>query len=127
MRHLPSQVLMAFGCKGLLVAALALFDSFAPYDFPACGPYLLVLFLVMLIMGSAMIFYRTHLMFCLYCSLGILVYSLYLLVDIQHFMGHHKVLHQLGEHILNYIMKNEQATMGNVDPILIIGVGIAFY
>ncbi|BFF95991.1 protein lifeguard 1 [Drosophila madeirensis] len=87
MRYLPSQVLMAFGYTGLLVAALALFARFAPCDFTGCGPYLLVLFLVMLIMGIVMIFYRTHLMLCIYCSLGILVYSLYLVVDIQMMIG----------------------------------------
>ncbi|SPP90003.1 protein lifeguard 1-like [Drosophila guanche] len=88
MRYFLSHVLMAFGYPGLLVTALALFARFAPCDFSGCGPYLLVLFLVMLPMVIVMIFYRTHLMLCIYCSLGILVYSLNLVVDIQ--MMNHK-------------------------------------
>ncbi|XP_022226140.2 protein lifeguard 1 [Drosophila obscura] len=87
MRYLPAQVLMAIGYTGLLVTALALFARFAPCDFTGCGPYLLVLFLVMLIMGIVMIFYRSYWLLCVYCSLGILVYSLYLVVDIQMMIG----------------------------------------
>ncbi|EDW29361.1 GL18462 [Drosophila persimilis] len=87
MRYLPSQVLMAIGYTALLVVALALFARFAPCDFTGCGPYLLIFCLVLFVMAIVMFFYRSFWLLILFCSLGILVFSLYLVVDIQMMIG----------------------------------------
>ncbi|XP_017151363.1 protein lifeguard 1 [Drosophila miranda] len=87
MKYLPSQVLMAIGYTALLVVALALFARFAPCDFTGCGPYLMIILLVMVVMCIVMFFYRSFWLLIIFCSLGILVFSLYLVVDIQMMIG----------------------------------------
>lgn len=78
---------MAFGVCAILVLALTLFAAFAPCDFTSCWVFLFILAIAMLILGIVTIFFYSRILHLIFASIGILFYSLYLVVDIQRMVG----------------------------------------
>lgn len=88
---------MAFGVCAILVLALTLFAAFAPCDFTSCWVFLFILGLAMMIIGIVAIFFYSRILHLIFASIGILLYSLYLVVDIQMIVGGKNRRHQFDE------------------------------
>ncbi|KAH8377252.1 hypothetical protein KR093_004490, partial [Drosophila rubida] len=84
------QVLMAVGITAGVVFVLALFAMFAPCDFTGCGPYLCVLLFVLLALGIVNIFIQDRTVAWIMACLGIAIYSLYIVYDMQMMIGGHR-------------------------------------
>jgi len=82
-----SSVLFAVMATGFLVGGLTLFAITTKSDFTGMGVYLLAAVLVLSIFGIFSMFFSSQLMHNIYCCLGILVFSFYLIFDTQMIMG----------------------------------------
>lgn len=67
----------------ILVAVLCLLALFAPFDFTKCMMLLIVIAGVFMLIGIASIFIKAKILTWVYVTLGILVFSLSLVVNIQ--------------------------------------------
>lgn len=83
----PMTILAAVGITAAVCFALTLFAFQTKWDFTVMGGFLLVVMVVFLLFGLLMFFFQTHVMRLIYCSLGVLIFSLYLLYDTQLMMG----------------------------------------
>ncbi|XP_053966597.1 protein lifeguard 1-like [Anastrepha ludens] len=83
----PDTVLYAVGITTLVVLVLTLFALQTAIDFTACWAILLVALIVLLIIGIVAMFFPSRTLLIVYCSLGILVFSFYLIYDIQLMIG----------------------------------------
>ncbi|KAH8412338.1 hypothetical protein KR009_001386 [Drosophila setifemur] len=96
-RYHPRMVLMAVGICALLVIALTLFAMFAPCDFTSCWVFIFILGIALLILGICAIIFRNRILTIVVMSLGVLVYSIYLVVDIQLMIGGRRHKNQYSE------------------------------
>ncbi|KNC24801.1 hypothetical protein FF38_00990 [Lucilia cuprina] len=83
----PMTVLTAVGITAAVCFALTLFAMQTKWDFTVMGGFLLVVLVMFLIFSLFMFFFQTHVMKLIYCSLGVLIFSLYLLYDTQLMLG----------------------------------------
>ncbi|XP_039479357.1 protein lifeguard 1 [Drosophila santomea] len=84
-RYHPKLVFIAVGsCAGIMVF-LCLFARFAPCDFSGCGIFAFVISLVVLFLGIVAIFYPS--VRIVYVALGVLMFCLYMVIDIQMIIG----------------------------------------
>jgi len=81
------EVLLAVGITILIVMILALIAIFSPCDFTICIGVAAVLVLVLFAFGIMMIFFYNRWLHIVYCSIGILVASLMIVIDIQMICG----------------------------------------
>ncbi|KAH8241075.1 hypothetical protein KR026_011591, partial [Drosophila bipectinata] len=95
--YAPILILMAFGICAILVLALTLFAIIAPCDFTSCWVFLFLLGIAMMLIGIVCIFVYMPILHLIFASLGILLYSLYLVVDIQMIVGGKHRRHQFEE------------------------------
>ncbi|KAH8263697.1 hypothetical protein KR044_012700, partial [Drosophila immigrans] len=86
----PMQILTAVGITTAVCVALALFAAIAPWDFTGCGPFLCILMLVLILLGIVNIFIQSRTLIWIIVCVGILVFSLYLVYDVQMMVGGHK-------------------------------------
>uniref|UniRef100_A0A7S2FID7 Uncharacterized protein n=1 Tax=Alexandrium andersonii TaxID=327968 RepID=A0A7S2FID7_9DINO len=82
-----SSVLLAVVCTGVLVGGLTAYAFFTKTDFTGFGPYLFAACLVLMIFGLFAMLFPFPLMHKVYCCLGILVFSFYLIFDTQLIVG----------------------------------------
>jgi FtsH-binding integral membrane protein len=87
-------VLLALVTVTGITLALTLFAFQTKYDFTGWGPYLLVATLVLLVFGFVLIFVRNEIAQKVYCGIGALVFSLYLVYDTQLIAGGSHRKHQ---------------------------------
>lgn len=80
-------VLIALGITVAVVLALTLFAFQTRWDFTGWGTYLLVAGIVLMCVGIACIFVSNRILHIVYCSIGILIFSAYLIYDTQLLMG----------------------------------------
>jgi protein lifeguard len=80
-------ILTAFGGTLLLVLALTLFAFQTRYDFTSWGPYLLVTLFSLLIFGMFAAIFPSRIMTLLYCMIGMVIFSFYLVYDTQKLIG----------------------------------------
>jgi len=80
-------VLFAVVATGFLVGGLTLFAITTKSDFTGMGVYLFAAALVLMVFGLFCMFFSFPLMHKIYCCLGILVFSFYLIYDTQMIMG----------------------------------------
>ncbi|XP_065366366.1 protein lifeguard 1-like [Calliphora vicina] len=83
----PMTVLIAVGITAAICFALTLFAMQTKWDFTVMGGFLLVVLVVFLLFGLLMFFFHSQVMKLIYCSLGVLIFSLYLLYDTQLMLG----------------------------------------
>ncbi|XP_011207999.2 protein lifeguard 1 [Bactrocera dorsalis] len=86
-RYSPDTVLYSLGITTLVVLVLTVFAMQTAIDFTACGAILLVGSIILLIIGLVAIFVPSRTLLIVYCSLGILIFSFYLIFDIQMMLG----------------------------------------
>ncbi|KAL7740619.1 hypothetical protein ACLKA6_009501 [Drosophila palustris] len=90
MSYDPMQILSAVGITVAVCLSLALFAAFAPWDFTGCGPFLCILMIVLVLLGVVNIFVRNRTLTWIIVCVGILLFSMYLVYDIQMMVGGHK-------------------------------------
>ena len=56
-------------------------------DFTTCGPYLMMILMVLIIFGIVTIFWRNPIVQLIYACLGALIFSIYLIYDTQLVIG----------------------------------------
>jgi len=81
------EVLLAVGVTILVVLILALIAIFSPCDFTILIGVVAVILLAMFGFGILMIFFYAKWLHILYCSIGVLVFSLMIVIDIQMICG----------------------------------------
>ncbi|XP_036184121.1 protein lifeguard 2-like isoform X1 [Myotis myotis] len=85
------EVLWAIGATALVTLSLTLFALQTKLDFTLLNEVLFVLLVVLLIYGILLIFIRSYWLHLLYAALGTVLFSFYLVMDVQLLMGgsHH--------------------------------------
>lgn len=88
----PYIVTQATLCTVIVVVGLTIFASQTKYDFTSCYGLLLSLLLSLIVFGFlTMCFRQNRLMVNLYCCLGTLLFSVYLIADTQLIIGRGKL------------------------------------
>ena len=77
----------AFGVTVVIVLALTLFAFQTKFDFTGFGPYMIIFLIILIGMGIATIFVRNKILMICYSALGVLIFSVYLVIDTQMMMG----------------------------------------
>lgn len=81
-------VLMAMGTVVVITLALSAFAVQTKYDFTGWGPYLMVALLVLVIFGFIVSFFPYNTVATkVYCGIGVLLFSFYLIYDTQLIVG----------------------------------------
>ena len=83
----PEAVLAAAGTTALIVLALTLFSFQTKWDFTGSAPYLFVILVIFLIFGIFASIFRNEVVNIVYASLGVLIFSMYLVYDTQLLIG----------------------------------------
>uniref|UniRef100_A0A8C3WCF0 Uncharacterized protein n=1 Tax=Catagonus wagneri TaxID=51154 RepID=A0A8C3WCF0_9CETA len=85
------EVLWATGATALVTLSLTLFAFQTKWDFTLLNGMLFVLLFVLIIYGILLIFIRSYWLHLLYAGLGTIIFSLYLVMDVQLMVGgrHH--------------------------------------
>uniref|UniRef100_A0A8C6FS34 Uncharacterized protein n=1 Tax=Moschus moschiferus TaxID=68415 RepID=A0A8C6FS34_MOSMO len=89
------EVLWATGATALVTLSLSLFALQTKWDFTLLNGILFVLLFVLIIYGILLIFIRSYWLHLLYAGLGTMIFSLYLVMDVQLMVGgrqHHSDL-----------------------------------
>mmetsp|Transcript_30704 Transcript_30704/g.94393 ORF Transcript_30704/g.94393 Transcript_30704/m.94393 type:complete len:242 (-) Transcript_30704:189-914(-) len=86
-QYTVTSVLFAVVATAALVGGLSLYAVFTKTDFTGCGPYLFAACLVLLIFGLFTAFLPFPFAHKIYCCLGILLFSFFLIFDTQLIMG----------------------------------------
>lgn len=79
---LIAALICAVVCLGLTIFAFQ-----TKLDFTICGSSLFVLLLILLVASSILMFFPGRIVSVVYSSLGVLVFSLYLIYDTQMMLG----------------------------------------
>lgn len=80
-------ILMAAGITLLLVVALTAYACFTKTDLTGCGPYLMVICLVLFVFGIVLIFWRDPIVHLIYSCISALLFAIYLVFDTQLVLG----------------------------------------
>ncbi|XP_059807572.1 protein lifeguard 1 isoform X2 [Hypanus sabinus] len=83
-------VMIALGSTVAVCFGMILFSSQTRLDFTCCNGFLLVLSIVVIMFGFFCIFFYSQVLHVVYGSLGALVFSLFLFVDIQLTLGNNQ-------------------------------------
>ncbi|KAL5287137.1 hypothetical protein ACFFRR_008210 [Megaselia abdita] len=83
----PEAVLLAIGLTAAVCLGLTIFAWQTKIDFTACGGILVAMLIIFVIFGFFAIFWSGPIMNTVYASLGVFIFSLYLIYDTQLMMG----------------------------------------
>lgn len=83
----PTAVIMALGLTALISVVLSLYAMQTKVDYTAMGGFLLICVLILVVFSLVTLFFRSLLMMMIYCSIGVLMYSIFLIYDTQLMMG----------------------------------------
>ncbi|XP_006891557.1 PREDICTED: protein lifeguard 1-like [Elephantulus edwardii] len=83
------EVLWAVGATALVTLALTLFALQTKWDFTLCSGVLFVFLFILLIFGILIIVIRSYWLHLIYAGLGTVVFSFYLVMDVQLMVGGH--------------------------------------
>jgi len=86
-QYTATSVLFAVLATAVLVGGLTLYAMVTKNDFTGCGPYLFAACLVLMIFGLFTAFLPFPAMQKIYCCLGILLFSFFLIFDTQLILG----------------------------------------
>jgi len=81
------EVMMALGATILIVLILAIIAVFSPCDFTMLIGIVVVIALCFFFFGIMMIWYQSRILTIVYCTIGILIASLFIVIDIQMICG----------------------------------------
>lgn len=93
-------ILMAAGLTVAVTAALTVYACTTKVDFTFCGAFLFLAATCMLFFGIFSIFVRSPILHILYCTMGVLVYGIYLIFDTQLIMGKFGIEYSIDDYII---------------------------
>ena len=102
----PMTVALAAGLTAAIVISLSLFAACTKKDFTKCGPFLMVC-LVALMIGSICFYFffrRSMILNLIICVAGVIIFGLYLIMDIQMVIGDKKRKIQKDDYIIGAMM-----------------------
>ncbi|XP_075155341.1 protein lifeguard 2-like [Haematobia irritans] len=79
----PKSIILALALTALICIVLSIYAMQTKVDFTWIGGFLFVCLIIGLIFGILMIFFYSHILMMIYCSLGVLLYSMFLIFDTQ--------------------------------------------
>lgn len=85
--HYPEHVILALGLTSSLCFFLILFALQTKIDFTVMGVFLMILTIILLVVTIVAIFFPSKLIIIIISSAGAIIFSLYLVYDIQLMMG----------------------------------------
>lgn len=86
-RYDSKAILMAVAMTAVIAIVLSLYAMQTKFDFTLMGGFLLICLIVGLVFGIVLVFFYSHIMMTIYCSLGVILYSLFLIYDTQLMVG----------------------------------------
>uniref|UniRef100_A0A1I8PBL0 Protein lifeguard 1 n=1 Tax=Stomoxys calcitrans TaxID=35570 RepID=A0A1I8PBL0_STOCA len=86
-RYDARSILLTVALTALICIVLSLYAMQTKVDFTMMGGFLLVCLIVGLVFGILMIFFYSDVMMMIYCSLGVVLYSIFLIYDTQLMVG----------------------------------------
>lgn len=103
-RFQPETVALAAGLTTILVIALSLYAACTKTDFTKCGGFLLICMVVLITGGVVAFFFRNRILNLILSCLGVLVFGIYLIFDIQLLLGNKKNKFSKDDYILAAMM-----------------------
>ncbi len=101
----PQIVLQALSMTALLVISLTLFAWCTPFDFVLWGPVLILCIFMSMMLSLIFFFVFSHRqMHAFYIGLGILIYSIYLVIDTQLIMGGKRYEVEIDDYVLGALI-----------------------
>lgn len=100
----PQIVLMAAIMTLTVTCALTLYACTTDRDFTVMGSMIFILLTILLLLGIFGLFTSNPFIHVVYCSLGVLVYSLYLVYDTQLIVGNHENKLEIDDYIVGALM-----------------------
>lgn len=85
--YTASSVFFAVVCTAILVGGLSIYAMTTKRDFTDCGPYLFAGLLCLMLFGFFCMLVQSPFMQKVYCCLGMLLFSFYLIYDTQMIVG----------------------------------------
>lgn len=103
-RYEPSTVLLAAGLTTAMVIGLSLYAAFTKTDFTKCGGFLTICLVVLITGGILAFFFRNKILNLVLSVLGVIIFGIYLIFDIQLLMGNKKNKFSKDDYVLAAMM-----------------------
>lgn len=103
-RYDPQTVGLAAGLTTVVVTTLSLYAAFTKRDFTKCGGFLFICLIVLMTGGIMAYFFRNKILNLVVSCLGVIIFGLYLMFDIQLLIGNKKKKLQKDDYILAAMM-----------------------
>ena len=100
----PKIVFIAAVLTTLIVLSLTIYAFTTKTDFTLMGGFLFVICAALIGLGILTIFFRSQFLNIVYCSLGVIVFGLYLIFDTQMLMGNKRNMFSIDDYILAALM-----------------------
>ena len=101
----PTVVMQALFMTSIIVISLTLFAWCTPFDFVLWGPVLILCISMSLMLTLIFFFVFSHRqMHAFYIGIGILIYSIYLVIDTQLIMGGKRYEVEIDDYVLGAII-----------------------
>jgi len=99
-QYSPEIVITAIGLTTLVCVGLTAYACTTKTDFTFLGAFLVVTLLLLIMFGILLIFIPSSTAYLIYCCLGVLLFSIYLIYDTQLVMGKYGLEYQIDDYII---------------------------
>lgn len=103
-KYEPATVALAAGLTCLITTGLSLYAAFTKTDFTKCGAFLLVCLIALIGGGIVGIFFKNKIFHLVLSVIGVIVFGLYLIFDIQLILGNKKNKMSKDDYVLAAMM-----------------------
>jgi FtsH-binding integral membrane protein len=103
-RYEPSTVALAAGLTTVMVISLSIYAACTKTDFTKCGGFLLICLVVLISGGIVAFFFRNKILNLILSVLGVIVFGIYLIFDIQLLLGNKKNKFSKDDYVLAAMM-----------------------
>ena len=103
-RTSPKVVLMALAMTSGMVMLLTLYACVTKTDFTGCGIYLFIFCCIMTFVGVFLIFSHNKVAHIIFSGLGVILFSFYIVYDVQLIVGNHQYKLDYDDYIIGAIM-----------------------
>jgi len=95
-----NSILFAVAATSFLVGGLSCYAMYTKSDFTTMGPYLFAAMMVLMIFGLFLAFFPIPFLQTVYCCIGIMLFSFYLIYDTQLIMGKGELALGIDDYVL---------------------------
>ena len=103
-RYEPSTVLLAAGLTTVMVVALSIYAACTKTDFTKCGGFLMICLVVLITGGIVAFFFRNKILNLVLSVVGVIIFGIYLIFDIQLLLGNKKNKFSKDDYVLAALM-----------------------